>query len=376
MECYLDNSATTKLCDSAKNEMQSMLNDNYGNPSSLHKKGDEAKRALETARSRVANALSCEPEEIFFTSGGTESNNIAIFGAVEALKRRGRRIVTTTIEHPSVLEPIKRLENQGFEVIRLPVDKEGRINKKDLFNAVNKNTILVSIMLVNNEVGSIQPVKAARSAVKRAGAPALIHSDCVQAFGKLDISPDELGVDLLTVSSHKVHGPKGAGALYIRKGVRIVSPVYGGGQEGNIRSGTQPMPAIVGMGAAVNEFPNLEKLVYNTYRLRDYFLSKVSQINGIVINSSRESLPFIINLSVMGIPSEVMRNALSANEIYVSSGSACSKGHRSRVLTNMGLPNEVIDSALRISLSRFTTKEELDLLAYQIQEARNSIRSV
>lgn len=376
MECYLDNSATTKLCDSAKNEMQSMLNDNYGNPSSLHKKGDEAKRALETARSRVANALSCEPEEIFFTSGGTESNNIAIFGAVEALKRRGRRIVTTTIEHPSVLEPIKRLENQGFEVIRLPVDKEGKINKKDLFNAVNKNTILVSIMLVNNEVGSIQPVKAARSAVKRAGAPALIHSDCVQAFGKLDISPDELGVDLLTVSSHKVHGPKGAGALYIRKGVRIVSPVYGGGQEGNIRSGTQPMPSIVGLGAAVNEFPNLEKLVYNTYRLRDYFLSKVSQINGIVINSSRESLPFIINLSVMGIPSEVMRNALSANEIYVSSGSACSKGHRSRVLTNMGLPNEVIDSALRISLSRFTTKEELDLLAYRIQEARNSIRSV
>lgn len=376
MDCYLDNSATTMLCGLARQETELMLNENYGNPSSLHKKGDEAKEALDKARFRVANALYCAPEEIYFTSGGTEANNIAIFGAVEALKRRGKRIITTTIEHPSVSQPIKRLEQQGFEVIRLPVDREGKINKNDLFNAVNKNTILISIMLVNNEVGTIQPLRAAKSAVKRAGAPALIHTDCVQAFGKMQVCPEDLGVDLLTVSAHKVHGPKGAGALYIRKGVRIVSPVYGGGQEEGIRSGTHPMPTIAGLGGAVAEFPDFDLLNTKMSRLRDDFLFRVSQIPGIQINSPRDALPFIINISVLGIPSEVMRNELSANGIYVSSGSACSKGHRSKVLTNMGLPNEVIDSALRISLSRYTTKEELDLLAFHIYEAKKSIRSV
>lgn len=376
MECYLDNSATTMLCDSAKREVEIMLNEKYGNPSSLHKKGDEAKQALDKARYRVANTLFCDPEEVYFTSGGTESNNIAIFGAVEALKRRGNRIVTTNVEHPSVLQPIKQLENQGFEVVRLPVDREGKINENDLFKAVNQNTILVSIMLVNNEVGSVQPVKAAKLAVRRAGAPALIHSDCVQAFGKIDVCPSDLGVDLLTVSAHKIHGPKGAGALYIRKGVRIVSPIYGGGQEEGIRSGTHPMPTIAGLGGAVLEIPNLDVLNSRTRKMRDEFIYKIKQIPGVVVNSPKDAVPFIINISVLGIPSEVMRNQLSANRIYVSSGSACSKGNRSKILVNMGLENERIDSALRISLSRYTTKEELDLLVFHIYEARKSIRSV
>ncbi|MEG1615118.1 MAG: cysteine desulfurase family protein, partial [Oscillospiraceae bacterium] len=314
------------------------------------------------------------PDEVYFTSGGTESNNIAVFGAAEALKRRGNKIVTTSIEHPSVAEPISRLEKQGFEVVRIPVGIDGKIKEEDIFREVNKNTVLISIMLVNNEVGSIQPIKAARLAVKRAGCGALIHCDAVQAFSKISICPDDLGVDLLTVSSHKVHGPKGVGALYVRKGVRLVSPIYGGGQEEGIRSGTSPMPAIAGFGAAVAEFPDYESTIVRMSAMRDNFISNVVQIPGVVVNSPKDALPFIINISVVGIPSEVMRNELSSRGIYISSGSACSKGHRSRVLTAMELPNERIDSALRITLSRYTTSDELNMLLKGIAYARQNIR--
>lgn len=376
MECYLDNSATTKVCVSAADEVMYMLTENYGNPASLHKKGDEAKAALDKARKNVAGALSCNSDEVFFTSGGTESNNIAVFGAVEALKRRGNKIITTSIEHPSVSEPISRLEKQGFEVVRLPVGADGKIKESDLLKEVNKNTVLISIMLVNNEVGSIQPVKMARTAVNRAASNALIHCDAVQAFGKMRVNPSELGVDLLTVSSHKVHGPKGVGALYVRKGVRIVSPVYGGGQEEGIRSGTSAMPAIAGFGAAVKEFEDLEYNLARVTSLRNMFVRNVTQIPGVYVNSAPDSLPYIINISVTGIPSEVMRNELSSNEIYVSSGSACSKGKRSKVLTSIGVPNQRIDSALRISLSRYTTVEELEMLTKCIANARKNIRSV
>ena len=376
MECYLDNSATTKVCNSAAYEMVVMLTENYGNPASLHRKGDEAKAALDKARKSVAVALSCNPEEVYFTSGGTESNNIAVFGAAEALKRRGNRIITTSFEHPSVAEPINRLEKSGFEVVRLPVGTDGKIKEADLLKEVNKNTVLISIMLVNNEVGSVQPVRVARSAVNRVGCNALIHCDAVQAFGKMRVCPDDLGVDLLTVSGHKVHGPKGVGALYVRKGVRIVSPIAGGGQEDGIRSGTSPMPALVGMGAAVAEFGEFDISLARITAMRNNFVSRVSQIPGVVINSSPDALPYIINISVLGIPSEVMRNELSNNGIYVSSGSACSKGHRSRVLTSMGLTTERIDTALRISLSRYTKQEELDMLLWGISDARNNIRSV
>lgn len=371
MECYFDNSATTKVCDLAVGEIYPLLTENYGNPASLHKKGDEAKAALDLARVNVAKALSCNPDEVYFTSGGTESNNIAIFGAVEALKRRGNKIITTAIEHPSVSNAMARLERQGFEVVRLPVDKFGKINEMDLYREVNRKTILISIMLVNNEVGSIQPINSARRAVNRAGSPALIHCDAVQAFGKISVTPYDLGVDMISVSAHKVHGPKGVGALYVRKGVRIVSPVYGGDQEDGIRSGTSPMPAIVGFGAAVTEFKQQDVTMARIKAFRDNFIKRILVLPEVHINSSSESLPYIINLSVEGIPSEVMRNELSLRGVYVSSGSACSKGHRSIVLKSMKLPNSRIDSALRISLSRYTTQEEMDYLVESIFGARN-----
>jgi len=371
LECYFDNSATTKVCDLAVGEIYPLLTENYGNPASLHKKGDEAKAALDLARVNVAKALSCNPDEVYFTSGGTESNNIAIFGAVEALKRRGNKIITTAIEHPSVSNAMARLERQGFEVVRLPVDKFGKINEMDLYREVNRKTILISIMLVNNEVGSIQPINSARRAVNRAGSPALIHCDAVQAFGKISVTPYDLGVDMISVSAHKVHGPKGVGALYVRKGVRIVSPVYGGDQEDGIRSGTSPMPAIAGFGAAVTEFKQQDVTMARIKAFRDNFVKRILVLPEVHINSSSESLPYIINLSVEGIPSEVMRNELSLRGVYVSSGSACSKGHRSSVLKSMKLPNSRIDSALRISLSRYTTQEEMDYLVESIFGARN-----
>ena len=354
--------------------MYPLLAENYGNPASLHKKGDEAKAALDLARANVANALSCSSDEVYFTSGGTESNNIAVFGAVEALKRRGKRIITTAVEHPSVSEAMTRLEKRGFEVVRIPVGIDGKIKESDLLREVNKNTILISIMLVNNEVGSLQPVKIARMAAKRAGSPALIHCDAVQAFGKLFVNPYDLGVDMMSVSAHKVHGPKGVGALFIRKGVRIVSPVCGGGQEEGIRSGTSPMPAIVGFGAATTEFKRLDSIIVKISIMRDNFVREISQIPEVYINSPSDALPYIINFSVEGIPSEVMRNELSSRGIYVSSGSACSKGHRSKVLTSMSLPNSRIDSAIRVSLSRYTTEGELKFLAENIVDARNKLK--
>ena len=374
MECYFDNSATTQPAKEAVDAMLPVLTEFYGNPSSLHKPGDEAAALLDKSRKQLAKAFGCTTGEVYFTAGGTESNNLAIFGTAMALKRRGNRIVTTDVEHPSVEEPMKRLEEQGFEVVRLPVDEYGRVKEEDLFDAVNKDTILVSMMLVNNEVGSIQPVKAARAAVKRAGAPAYIHCDAVQAFGKLPVGPKELGVDLISVSSHKVHGPKGIGALYVKKGIRLVPYILGGGQEDNVRSGTQAMPAIVGFGAAVEATGNPMKHLNAVQAMRDDLVARVTAEEGVAVNSAPDALPYIVNLSVLGVPSEVLRNFLSDRGCYVSTGSACSKGHRSRVLTEMQLDPKRIDSAVRISFSRYNTPEEVQYLADCILEAKNTLR--
>ncbi len=230
MTAYFDNSATTKPLPEAVDAVARAMTETWGNPSSLHAVGDAANEQLEAARRTLASAFGCKPQEVYFTAGGTESNNIAVFGTVEALKRRGNRIVTTAVEHPSVEECMKRLEADGFDVVRLPVDTAGRISEEAIFEAVNEKTILVSLMLVNNEVGSIMPVKAAAKALKRAGAPGYLHVDAVQGFGKLPVGPKALGADLISVSSHKVHGPKGVGALFVKKGIRLVSPVLGGGQ--------------------------------------------------------------------------------------------------------------------------------------------------
>lgn len=374
MEIYLDNSATTRVCREAAEKMTDMLVNNYGNPSSLHKKGIEASTALEKSRGYLADALSCSKDEIYFTSSGTAANNTAIFGAVNANKRRGNRIITTSVEHPSVSECMKKLKQQGYEIIILRPDSKGAFSPVELMNAINQKTILISVMAVNNEIGTVNPINQLKTAVKRANSPALIHVDAVQAFGKIPLSPQRAGIDLLTVSSHKIHGPKGAGALYVRKGLQLTPHIVGGGQEKGLYSGTEAMPAIVGFGEAVRVLPDINREYEDIRKIRDGFIKKVTCIGGVHINSSPDSLPYIINLSVLGVPSQTMVNALSEKGIYVSAGSACKKGHRSEVLTAIGLDPKFIDSAIRISLSRYNTAEEMNYLAEAIESIVKRIR--
>jgi cysteine desulfurase len=370
LEAYLDNSATTPLCEEAVAAMVKALTNCWGNPSSMHAKGQQAEKLLEQSRSEIAKKLSCRDEEVYFTAGGTEGNNIVLFGTAYALKRQGNRIVTTSVEHPSVYEPIKQLENEGFEVVRLKVDNTGRISEDELCSAVNSKTILVSIMAVNNEVGTLQPIETAKKAVEAARSPALVHCDAVQAFGKTAVKPYAMGADLVTLSSHKIHGPKGAGAVYIKKGTRLVPRFFGGTQEGKIRPGTHPMPAITGFGAAVKALPDIAAELENIAMLRDYFFCQLKTLQNITINSPPDAIPYVVNISVLGILSDHMLNFLSERGVYVSSGSACAKGQKSRVLTEMGLDIERLSSPLRISFSRFTTKEHLDMLLEGIAEGQ------
>lgn len=375
MSIYLDNSATTAVCENAKEKMLAAINDSWGNPSSFHKKGIQALELLEEARKRTAQIIGAESEEIFFTPGGTFSNNIAILGAVNAHKRKGRKIVTTSVEHPSVENVMKKLESDGFEVVRLSVDENCMISKTDLLNAIDENTILVTVMAVNNEVGSVMPIDFIKKAVRSKNSPALIHCDCVQAFGKMQINVEKLGIDMLSVSSHKINGPKGAGALFLRKGVRILSPISGGGQEKGIAPGTQAMPAIAGFLGAMQELPlKTDEAKAKMTVLRDMFVKELKKIDGIEINSPHDATPYIVNFSVLGIPSQPMINYLSQNGVYVSGGSACSKGHRSRVLEQMKLSPERIDSAIRASFSRFTTKQELKEAVELISLAQKKLK--
>ena len=376
MNAYFDNSATTAPCCEAVKAVSDAMTRCWGNPSSLHFQGNLAKELLDNSREAIAARLSCKPEEIFFTSGGTESNNLAVRGAAYQMRRMGRRIVSTSIEHPSIDETLNKLEAEGFEVIKLKVDSFGRINEKELFAAVNSNTVLITMMLVNNEVGTIMPIQAAKRAAMAARSPALIHCDAVQAFGKMPVKPSALGVDLMTVSSHKIHGPKGVGALYVRKGVKIKPVTFGGEQEQKLRPGTEAMPAIAGFAAAAKALPDPQKELERISMLRDYMVSRLGELDGIVINSPPDALPFVTNISVLGIKSEPMLNFLSERGICVSSGSACSKGKKSHVLLQMGLDKKRLDSPLRISFSRFTTVQEIDALVLGISEGKKVIRAV
>lgn len=374
MTAYLDNSATTKVCDEAIEKMCSVMKDSWGNPSSSHFVGIKAYEELESAREAVAAALSCQPKEIYFTSGGTESNNLALKGAADKLKRRGNKIVTTAIEHPSVENTARKLKDQGFDVVMLKPKENAKISLEELEDEIDENTILVSVMAVNNEVGSILPYDKIKSIIKRKNSPALLHVDAVQAFGKIVLKPKNDGIDLMTVSSHKIHGPKGAGALFISDSVRINPVTTGGEQEKKIRPGTEAMPAIAGFGEAVRQLGNINEQLKKTTSLRNDFVLKLKNIEGISINSPDDALPYIINISVNGLRSEPMLNLLSDMGVCVSSGSACAKGHKSYVLEALGLSNERVDSALRISLSRFTTQEELDLFIEGIKTAQKVIR--
>lgn len=371
-ECYLDNSATTKPCKKATEMMLFAMENCWGNPSSLHDKGIEADELLLKARKELASSLCCDEKEVFFTGGGTEGNNLAVFGAAYANKRKGNRVITTKVEHPSVQKAFDRLQSEGFEVIKLGTDSFGKVNTDELKEAVNEKTILVSMMYVNNEVGTIEPVEEIAKIIKQKDAPALIHVDAVQAFGKLPINVRKLGADLLTVSSHKIHGPKGVGAIYIKQGTKLHPVTVGGGQEKDLRPGTEPMPAIAGFLGAVQSLTVKESLSKVT-DLRDSFVSKLKSIKGVTVNSPRDALPYIINISLEKLNSETVLNFMSAMGIYVSSGSACSKGHKSPVLTAMGLSDEIINSSIRISLSRFTTKEELDIFVSACEKALNTL---
>lgn len=372
-EIYFDNSSTTKVCPEAAEKVMELMTENYGNPSSLHTLGFRAEQEMTAARKAVAGFLGARPEEIYFTSGGTESNNLALFGAANARKKRGRRIVTTEIEHPSVTNVMKRLEQEGFEVVFLKPDSFGRISPEQVEKAVTGDTILVSMMRVNNEVGTILPVEAAAKAIREAGAPALLHVDAVQAFGKLPLRPEKMGIDLMSVSAHKIHGPKGVGALYVRRGVRIDPHTFGGGQEKNVRPGTESSPLIAGFGAAVRALPETEQELAALTGLCTYCRSGLSGIPGVELNSPEDALPYIVNFSAGGVRAETMLHYLSSRGIYVSSGSACSKGKESPVLDAMGLPRERIASALRLSFSRFSTKEEVELFLAALKDGLTEI---
>ena len=367
---YLDNSATTKPDKAVADKIYEMLTVNFGNPSSFHKEGLNANLELRAAREKIANALSCESEEVYFTSGGTEANNLAILGAAEAGKRKGKRIVTTAIEHESVLQSVDELEKQGFEVVRLMPDKQGRITEQQVFDAVNSDTILVSMMYVNNEVGSVMPVKSIKKAVKRANAPALIHIDCVQAFGKLEVKPSKLGADLVTVTAHKIHGPKGVGALYVKKGTRILPRVFGGEQEKQLRPGTEAIPLIAGFGVAADLIPDLKKQSEKIKEINAYAKEGLLTVPGVKINSGDDASDYIINLFVPTFMTSqtVVQHLSSKYGVYVSNGSACAKGKRSHVLTAMKLDDKIIEKSIRVSFSRTTTKGDIDEFVNAIRE--------
>lgn len=366
---YLDNSATTKPCDAAVKAAVQMMTENFGNASSLHGAGVQAMKVLMEARRTVADALGCDSAEIYFTSGGTEANNMAVFGAAQAGRHKGKRIVTTAVEHESVLEPCSELEKAGFEVIRILPDRFGRITAGQIAEAIDQNTVLVSVMHVNNESGAVFPVETIRSAIKRAGAPALLHIDCVQSFGKLPVRVKKLDADLVTVTAHKIHGPKGIGALYIKKGVHIPPRTFGGEQEGKMRPGTESTPLIAAFAAAVKALPDHKKVQKQVQALNEAARRGMEDL-GMVINSAPEASPYILNAALEGIRSQTLIQFLSSRGVCVSSGSACARGKRSHVLQAMGLADERIDSSIRISFSRDNTDEDIAALCAALQEAK------
>lgn len=367
-EHYLDNSATTPVLKEAAQRALEIMTENFGNPSSLHGLGFRAGRELESARGAIAARLGAKSEEIFFTSGGTEGNNLAVLGAAQALRRRGNRIVTTAVEHDSVLKVMRELETQGFEVVYLSPDSAGNITEGQIIEAVNEKTILVSVMLVNNETGAIFPVGAAQKAIRRKKAPALVHADCVQAFGKLEVSPQKLGVDLATVSGHKVNAPKGVGALYIRKGARIVPRGFGGGQERGIRPGTESVPLIGAFGEAVRQMPKSAETLPRIAELNRQLRERLEKLPQVEINSPEDGLPYILNFSAGTVRAETMLHFLSERGVYVSSGSACGRAKPSHVLEAMGLPASRIASSLRVSFSRFSTEDDVEALMLGVKE--------
>lgn len=381
MLVYLDNSATTKPYSEVAEVMKHYLNEDYGNPSSLHKMGIAAEKALKEARKIIAASLNAKETEIYFTSGGTESDNAALFGAAYALRRKGKKIITSQIEHPAVLSSCKKLEHLGYEVVYIGVNEKGRVNTDELKQHLDEDAVLISIMHVNNELGTIQPLEEIGS-MKSRFSHAYFHSDAVQAYGKIKLCPEKTGIDMLSLSAHKIHGPKGIGALYLRSGCRIEPIIYGGGQERDYRAGTENVPAVAGFGKSaqiINE--RIEKNAEIITGIRKYFLNGIkAEIQDIKINSYEDErcMPNILNISFLGIRGEVLLHMLEQHNIFVSTGSACSskKKGQSHVLKAAGLSDAEIEGAIRFSFSEFNTIEEMDYTLECLKKSVASIRKI
>ena len=373
MEHYLDNSATTKVCPEAAEAAMLAMTEIYGNPSSTHTKGREAKQLLDKSRKQVADALGCTAQELVFTSCGSESDNWAILNGAELMRRKGMHIISSQVEHDAVRKSLDELERRGFEVTRLKPDEAGAIPVQAVMEALRPDTVLVTLMLVNNETGAVTDIGAIAKAMKKAGSQALLHTDAVQAFMKLPFTVKTLGADLVSVSGHKIHAPKGIGALYIKNGVKLKPYLLGGGQENGRRAGTEAMPQIAAFGAACQTArehlqENYERMAALRQLAIDALRRDIPEL--VVIGGGA---PHILSISLPGWRSEVLMNYMEAREIYVSKSSACKKGGRSHVLEAIGLAPKVIDGAIRIGLSRFTTQEDILALCAALKEARSNL---
>lgn len=365
MEAYFDNSATTKVLDCVKDAVVDAMCVNYGNAAAKHRKGVEAENLIREAKKAIANTLKVQEKEILFTSGGTESNNTALIGTALANRRAGKHLITTGVEHPSIYNTMSFLEEMGFEVTYLPVDHLGHISLEDLEKAIREDTILVSVMYVNNEVGAVEPIEAISQCIKKKNPKTLFHVDAIQAYGKYKIRPKKQGIDLLSVSGHKIHAPKGVGFLYIRDGVKIRPILFGGGQQKGMRSGTENVPGCVGLGVAAREaYKDFDARIENLYTLREHLIAGLKPLGGVTINGSedRTNAPQIVSASFEGVRSEVLLHALEDKGVYVSSGSACSSNHPgiSGTLKGIGVKKELLDSTIRFSLGDLNTEEEVD----------------
>lgn len=373
MEVYFDNAATTRCSRRAAELMQRILLEDYGNPSSLHRKGMEAEAYIKTAAAQLAHILKVDKKELIFTSGGTESNNLALIGTALANRRAGTHIITTAIEHASVYNPLIFLEELGFEVTYLPVDQTGVLSLEALREAVRKDTILVSLMHVNNEIGTVEPIAQAAELIREKNPNALIHVDAIQSFGKLRIYPRRMGIDMLSVSGHKIHGPKGVGFLYVKDKTKIKPFIHGGGQQKNMRSGTENVAGIAALGAAAEElYENFDEKVSRLYGLREHFVRGLLALEGVTINGGdgEKSAPHIVSAGFAGIRAEVLLHALEERGVYVSSGSACSSNHPaiSGTLQAIGVKRELLDATIRFSMSMESTREETDYVLEQLGE--------
>lgn len=377
MEIYFDNSATTRVSETAAQKALELMREEYGNPSSLHRRGFLAEQALTAAREELAAILNVRREEVWFTSGGSEGNNLAVLGAALAGKKRGNRVVTTAVEHESVLAPVKYLSENGFETVLLPPAPQGNIDPRAVEEAVDGNTVLLSVMFVNSETGAVNDLLSIARAARRKNPGVVIHCDCVQGFGKLHVLPALWGVDMVTISGHKLHAPKGIGAVYIKKGTRLRPLWYGSGQEGGFHPGTENTPGACAMALAARELWDRREENMDRFRaLEKRLLENLEKIPGACINSPGEHAPYIVNFSLPGIRSEVMIHYLERQGVSVSSGSACSKGAKSHVLTAMGLPPARVDSAIRVSFCRDNTLEEVDEFCRQLGKGTRELARV